>query len=404
MNKALQFIKVRGVWCFAMAVVLSSLFLGPLSFLSSLYQPAILVCLICLCTKLNKANVGWAELLLIMTCGLSIILGDPLPIFNSWMRLGLFCIVLFVTTPIVSSPSIDKFRVRLFNWISLICVFAGAGSFIAYFLGINYMRSYSGAYSTHLGGSFGGLTMQSMLLGPLAALGMLRCVYIAIQKYEQEAKSSYFLYCSAFACFLSVLMASSRGAAGAALIATCYMTYSLLKRKMGKLIKIVLFLSCLSVPLAPVVGYFSSGLVAKQEANMESGGTFNSREYIWEARLEEWKDSPVYGVGFSAQRIITHEATLRTGQVEPGTSYGAVFAMTGTLGGALFLFILGSACVSKKGFSPSMPQVYLVFFVFHMFTEGYVYAGGSPLCFIFWLCIGAACATKRLPQLQNIIA
>ena len=173
---------------------------------------------------------------------------------------------------------------------------------------------------------------------------------------------------------------------------------------MGKLIKILLCLGCLAVPLAPAVEYFSSGLVAKQEANVESGGTFNSREKLWNARLDEFRDSPVYGVGFSAQRIITSEATLLTGKVEPGTSYGAVFAMTGVLGGSIFLYILLQAIFNKRKTSLSLPQAYLVFFAIHMFVEGYVFAGGSPLCFIFWLCIGAACAMKRSPQLQNLIA
>lgn len=404
MNKVRQFIKARGVWAFAMAVILSSMFLGHLSFLSRLYQPALLICLVCLCTRLNKAKIGWAEVLLVLACGISIVLGNPLPIFNSWMRLGLFCIVLLITTPLISSPAIEQFRVRLFNWVSLACVFVGLGSFFAYFLGINCMRSYYGATGISLGGGFGGLTIHSMLLGPLAALGLLRCCALIEENVRHRATSSIYLYFSAFACFASVMMASSRGAAGAALVAVCYLTYAKLRHKMGKILKIVLCLGCLAVPLAPVVGQFSSGLIAKQEANVESGGTFSSREALWNARMKELWDSPIYGVGFAAQRIITAQASLVTGQVEPGSSYGAVFAMTGILGGSIFLFILGRALIRSKKQIISLPQIYLIFFAFHMLIEGYVFAGGSPLCFIFWLCIGATCAIKHNNQLdQHII-
>ena len=389
---------------FIMAVMLSSMFLGPLSFLSWMYQPALIICLLAYCFKLNKANVGWAEVGLIMACCVSIVFGNPLPIFNSWMRLGLFCIVLFITTPLISSPAIEQFRVRLFNWVSLICIFVGVGSFFAYFLGINYMSSYYGPTLVTLGGTFGGLAIHSMLLGPLAALGMLRCVYIVIQRYALGIKSTYYLSAALFACFSSVLMASSRGAAVAAVIASCCLIYSRLRNQMGKIVKIVIFFLCLSVPLAPAVEYFSSGLIAKQEANVESGGTFNSREKLWNARLDDFRDSPVFGVGFSAQRIITTPATLITGQVEPGTSYGAVFAMTGLLGGCVFLFIFVSSLIKNKRQPMSLPQIYLIFFAVHMFVEGYVFAGGNSLCFIFWLCIGVACAMKRSPQLQNLIA
>lgn len=398
-----QFIVARGLYPLIMAVILSSMFLGPLSFLSGGYQPALMICLLVYCTKLNKAKVGWAEVGLIMACCVSIVFGNPPPFFKSWMRLGLFCIVLFITTPLISSPATELFRVRLFNWVSLICVFVGVGSFFAYFLGINYMISYFGPATVALGGGFGGLTIHSMLLGPLAALGMLRCAYIAIQRYACGIKLSYYLYASLFACFASVLMASSRGAAGAALVAVCVLIYEKLRHKMGKLIKIVLCLICLAVPLAPAVEHFSSGLVAKQEGNMKSGGTFNSREALWNARLDEFKESPIYGVGFSAQRIITSEATMRTGVIEPGSSYGAVFAMTGMLGGCVFLFIFVSSLIKKKRQPMSLPQIYLIFFSIHLVIEGYVFAGGSPLCFIFWLCIGAACAMKHNPQLNQLI-
>lgn len=403
MNKVKQFIKARGVWAFAMAVILSSMFLGHLSFLSRMYQPALVVCLLILCTRLNKAKIGWAEALLVLACGISIVLGDPLPIFNPWMRLGLFCIVLFITTPLISSPSIEQFRVRLFNWVSLICVVVGVGSFFAYFLGINCMRSYYGATGISLGGGFGGLTVQSMMLGPLAALGMLRCCALIVENVRQGVTSSKYLHFSAFACFASVLMSSSRGAAGAALVAVSFLVYAKLKHKMGKILKMALCLGCLAVPLAPALGHFSSGLVAKQEANMESGGTFNSREELWNARMEEFLDSPLYGVGFSAQRIITAEVTLLTGQVEPGTSYGAVFAMTGLLGGSVFLIILGGALIKNKKLQTSLPQIYLIFFSIHLIVEGYVFAAGSPLCFIFWLCIGAACSIKHNHQLNQYI-
>ena len=402
-KKVKRIIVARGLCPLIMAVILSTTFLGPLSFLSWIYQPALILCLLIYCTKLNHVKVGRAEVGLIMACCVSIILGNPLPIFNSWMRLGLFCIVLFITTPLISSPATELFRVRLFNWVSLICVFVGVGSFLAYFLGINYMRSYSGVYSTQLSGAFGGLTMHSMLLGPLAALGMLRCVHVVLQRYALGIKSSYYLYAAIFACFASVLMASSRGAAGAALVAVCVLVYEKLRHKVGRLIKIVLCLSCLAVPLAPAVEHFSSGLVAKQEGNMKSGGTFNSREALWNARLDEFKESPLYGVGFSAQRIITSEATMRTGVIEPGTSYGAVFAMTGLLGGCVFLFIFVSSLIKKKRQPMSLPQIYLIFFSIHLVIEGYVFAGGSPLCFIFWLCIGAACAMKHNPQLNQLI-
>ena len=134
---------------------------------------------------------------------------------------------------------------------------------------------------------------------------------------------------------------------------------------------------------------------------MEKGGTLSSRQSLWNERIKEFKSSPIYGVGFSSQKEIRIDIrTLNTGAVEPGTSYGAVFAMTGLLGGIPFLMILASQILKKPSAAFGMlvispAQVCLVFFGMHMMVEGYVFAAGSPLCALLWLSVGAASAWQN---------
>ena len=397
-----QLINSRGKWPLIMAVILSSIFLAPLSFLSRIYQPSLIVCLLAYCSMLRNAKLGWGELFLILACATSIVLGNPPAVFNSWLRLGLFCIVLIVTSPIVSSASINRFRVYLFSWISKICVFVGVGSFFAYFLGVNYMQVYSVGQSITLSGLFGGLTPHSMLLGPISAFGLLRCLFLLFERHKADVMAVYYLYFGAFTCFVAVLFSASRSAAGAALVASCYLIYAKLKHQIGKIFKILLCLLCLSVPLGPMIMDFSSGLLDKQNANIESGSMFSSRESLWNARMNEFLESPFYGVGFAALRIMNDKSTSISGQIEPGTSYGAVLSMTGIFGGIIFFYIIMAAFRRKRGEQISMPQIYLVFFLLHLFVEGYIFAGGSSLCFIFWLCIGSTFAIKQTHELSKL--
>lgn len=143
-------------------------------------------------------------------------------------------------------------------------------------------------------------------------------------------------------------------------------------------------------------------MIAKQQANVNSGGTFSSREKLWHDRKLEFLNSPIYGVGFASQRAISFSSSLKTGLIEPGTSYGAVFAMTGLLGGIPFLCLLfyntfknssNQYCLRPVPVSPAQPI--LIFFLIHLIVEGYVLSAGSPLAAIFWCSLGAASAYRN---------
>ena len=142
------------------------------------------------------------------------------------------------------------------------------------------------------------------------------------------------------ACLCSVLLSASRGAFLSTAAAAGYLFFMFLKDKPRQLLKTVVCLLLVSGAAYPFLGYLASGMISKQEANEKSGGTFSSREILWNDRKREFLDSPVYGVGFASQRIVSYAVSLRTGVIEPGTSYGAIFAMTGLMGGLPFMYIL----------------------------------------------------------------
>jgi hypothetical protein len=86
-----------------------------------------------------------------------------------------------------------------------------------------------------------------------------------------------------------------------------------------------------------------------------------------------------------------------TGTVEPGTSWGAILAMTGAFGLCVFLIlVLRTYIVNYNVFREDVPLVshflnaLLIFFAIHWIAEGYMLAAGSYLFFYAWLLIGVS--------------
>ena len=149
----------------------------------------------------------------------------------------------------------------------------------------------------------------------------------------------------------------------------------------------------------PLYSDFAQGVITKQQANEASGGTFSSRDVKWKNRIAEFEKSPLCGIGFASISLDTEEGgmTNRTGVVEPGSSWLAVLSMTGILGAIpIALLLIGTLfrLLKKIRIQANYNLVILFVLLFvcivHQFFEGYALAGGSYLCFFFWLLLGAA--------------
>lgn len=395
-----KYVSRHGTWAFLFMVAMSTSLLGPLGKFSLLY-PAALMVLPLNIPALKKINTLNAILFfLLAACAVSIVLANPAPIFRPWQRLGYFILLLFTVSPLVSSKQLDVFRIQAFEWCMKLCAFAGIASFFCYFLGINYMSSIINTNASSAG-SFGGITPQSMLLGPVAGIALNWLLYKELKKYFIQNIFSPLTLLMMAACLCSMLLSSSRGAFLSTALTALYVLLMFMKIRISRAPQIVCALLLGLAAASPLITSFAAGLQHKQQANVEAGSTFSSRERLWNDRIKEFQSSPIYGIGFSSQKEIPIDIrTLNTGAVEPGTSYGAIFAMTGILGGIPFLLIL-ACCILKKPaasfgmHSMSPAQVCLVFFGIHMTVEGYAFAAGSPLCALLWLSTGAAAAWQN---------
>lgn len=202
------------------------------------------------------------------------------------------------------------------------------------------------------------------------------------------------------------MISGSRSAFLAAMGATCVALYILVKNK-GRLMKYVIGSAVVTIALSPV--FLSretiGAMMAKHEYQEQVGRT--SRDALWTERMEEFRSSPLIGVGFGAHGVGDKKEVSR---VETGGGWISILAQTGIIGLILALSII------LKAFTPireirkdhSMICIYAVYFFFivHSVVEGYMFQGGWYLCLVFWMVIGLLIENKQygpvIRQLEKV--
>ncbi len=352
----------------------------------------------------DKINTKFLFFIIAMSIGCVVF---PAPeFFQQWLRFPLLVLVLGVTTPLFTSRKAFRIRRRALQYLIFLVSFLSVGSFIGYFFGINYMRFF---YATNpaeynrfdLTGWFGGLTPHSMLLAPCSALAIVFFVYKLMSSRPKRNMKIFLISCIA-ASFISLVLTASRGALVAAAIGVGVVVYLSYKGNVKKLVWRTVGVVALLVALYPLYSGYTEGMELKQTSNLEQGSTFSSRSSKWEHRFDEFLSSPVFGVGVGVVDEKFVEDYSKTGVIEPGSSWLAILSMTGLFGLFMFFYIL--VPVVKDLYRKSkiyggdytlLSGLIAVFFI-HMIVEGYIFSGGSFLCFLFWLIYGVGCGMTEI--------
>lgn len=360
-----------------------------------IYAAMISYALYCLMKPIKRVNINLIVFSVYVPIGL--IITTPDSVFHSWERFILFILLLLCVSPLLVSSKLMANRQKLFKIALFVSTVIGVGSFFARFLGINFMSSNNVVMTQ--AGTFGGLTVHSMLLGPIAGVGTLFMSYCA---YTNKKKIYWLL---AFFCLLAVAFSASRSSLMATLVGLVVMLYKLsgTASKFVSTAVVVILIGALTFPLWEGA---LEGVRAKNEGNINAGSAMSSRDYLWEARWKEFKSSPFFGLGFSAvDRDLANDASFdaETGMVESGSSWLIILSMTGIFGFLLIVPVFIKALYTTYTHTNQYAYLIcgiLVLFYLHMFAEGYIYYGGSLLAFIMWLTVGVANDSKYLKAVQ----
>lgn len=349
------------------------------------YLAAILYAAYCL-----KKSRGFDGLMLalVIYIPIELLIAQPSGIFRPWPRYVFFALLLVNVSPLLQSAVLRQYREDIFKCVMWTCAFLGVGSFFAYFLGINFMKVAAGDYILH-SSLFGGLTTHSMMLGPIAGIGA--CCLTNRAMTRGKATDWIWVFISLF----TVLLSASRSATMAA-IAGVSITIYYKSGTVSKFAKYIVLAILILVSSNPLWEGALDGVLEKNGSTSELN--FDSRAELWDERVEEFASSPLVGVGFCAiDTDASYGLDISSGRVETGSSWLIVLSMLGIIGAFIVVPIVFRAFIlvrrRKDDLKAVLAGVLILFFV-HMAAEGYIFAGGSFLAFMFWLTVGVATDSK----------
>ena len=347
---------------------------------------------------IKRVNV--TMMMLYLVAMLSILLNDVPDFFQAWPRLGTFILLTAVVSPAFYGKKLTAFRLQMFKSVCVLLMLATLISTGLLLTGRGYGRA--GVY-------FQGITVQSMIMGPVAAASS---VFFAYQlQYKSRIWFMKVLYFAGILCGgLCVLQTGSRSAfIGAVVSLVAFMMFRHIKH-IGKFYKHIIIVGSLLLLSTPLWNSFTDKLLKK---NGGEAGALNvdSRQVHWLQRVKEWETSPIIGIGFGTVDAKSEVSTVdrQSGGVETGSSWLCALSMTGILGFTCVLSIfVGGIYRSWKIIKISPPVgaflfALIVFFIFHMMAEGYIYAGGSFLSAQLWLLFGIIYGLSQYPHLINVL-
>lgn len=325
----------------------------------------------------------WSWVLVLFAFALGVILAEePVSAGLHWVGLAFLMIAV---GPVIMNPRVIEVRAA------------------AWRLAVNGLTTLTGAfviwYALHLpnlGGQvyFTAFMNQSMLLGPIAGMGVLIAAARALHG------RSWRWGVLAVLGLVPLLASGSRLAALATCAAGCFF---LIRRKPVLGIGGALLVSLAVVSFLRNGGDTDAGDSVKFTNALAKKGTENSRAELWQSRIDEFKSSPLVGIGIAmgSGNGAGKDDSGRI-RVEPGSSYLAILSMTGGLGFITFFAAIGMLLFQFVGASlPPLKKDILsvvgIYLAVHGVAEGWILGFGHPFCFLFWLWLGSVGDAGRQP-------
>lgn len=340
-------------------------------------------------TVRKTTSINGLELMFLLSLVLCTLLSSPDSVFHSWERLLLFAILVVFSTSLLQSDYNRNLRRKSLLTVIYVSILISVVSFFCYYLNINlFENSASGDYFADYNdfiGHFSGVARHSMILGPLAGMSV---IYLVARSLN-EKKVQYIVLL--LLCVGALLFAASRGAILATLFGV--FVYCLKSKYKGKRKSAILAVVAM-VLLFPIYQPYINAVLNKHEHHGDMG-IYDTRTIKFEARIDEFSKSPVYGVGFCAIDPNGKDAYNRlTGSIEPGSSWLAVLSMCGMIGFIFVLSIMFKAFYQANRRKDYILVALLVFFFIHMLVEGYIFSAGNAFSFTFWLTVGCCLDLK----------
>lgn len=377
-----------------LAILLALSSLAGFMHIGGVYFPVLVIFSLIMIAKTGK---NWRPGLkyvgvFLFVCLLSLVINDPPSFFRPWSRFVVYALVILVVSPLFVSLHSGKLRYKFLLYLLDSVVLLSIGSFIAYFFGINLFIHYGRKMEITDIGHFSGIMNHSIALGHFAGLS---AVYLLVRTLSNNGVKQVLFAIGSICCYGACLFSASRNGIISCLIASVVVFVGFYRKKLFSGFLVLLLVVSVAASTYTVWGWAMELVVEKNELNVELGeNVYYSREKKFDARIAEFKKSPIIGIGYYAIDPDLDKVEFSTGQIEPGSSWLAIASMTGILGFIAFFIIcfmsIKKAWKSQNIVASSLLSSLLCFYFIHMISEGYIIAPRSIYGVFFWLIVSSA--------------
>ena len=335
---------------------------------------------------LRGVKIEWRMLLVVIAAGISVLMSDADLKYDAPARFMTWILLISAVGPLFYNSVLIRFRDRLFEVTLYVFMIIGTISFFYWLVGLPNLGR----------GHFTGITVHSMLLAPIASLGGIFAFYRFL--YAGTWRLRYIYFSLLIFNGMDVFLAASRSAFVGFIFGLLILIF-FNKFKYRK----ILLLAFTLFAIGGAVGMndtdtdtYVSGNDNEGINKMTSRGLENTRENLWQDRIAEFKAHPIFGVGFASQddKLTASESGTSKGNVEPGSTYLMILSMTGLVGAFTIILFLSKPLLSRRFWkritsSENYKLASFAFFSIHFLGEGYLFASGSLMAFVFWTLVGA---------------
>lgn len=349
---------------------------------SIFYGWFVIIAMISLIRNSASRKINLTMLLFLIVCFISIVLNEINPFFTPWQRFFGFLIFIMAVGPFFEDNKSLDLRAKMFKYSKVLIITVTLISFLGFSTGSSMFFNRSG---------FTGITNQSMVLGPIAGFSTIITLNAFFTSQKKQKRLFYLVII--IISFLVCLLAASRGALVSLLASTLFLIFITFKNNKKKLFKIAFIIITLFLATSSLWISYAELLLLKNEARVESGDILSGRENMWIDRIEDFKYSPLYGVGFSSMKFTNNSSMHNNGTFEPGSSWLFLLSTLGILGFSVFIFLFFKPIIYLINTKCNINNNYflicsiVVFFSAHLIIEGYIISTGGFLSFFLWLSI-----------------
>ncbi len=298
-------------------------------------------------------------------------------------------LIVAVVGPLFSNEI--RLKLQVLNWTRKLLLVCAVGSLLLNFAGIRLAGR----------GMFFGLMGHTMILAPVCALAAID-LFCTLKRQRSRWHMIFLAICC-----MTCIGAGSRGAVAGL---TCGILTHVAHRKEGIFVLALAGAALIGVSYVQVqqdTAIVQQDLGGGLYSELANKGTNDTRGELWGYRISEFRSSPVLGVGFQQQKLYRDDSNRAF--IEPGSSYLAVLSMTGTVGVVGFVALIATLISSLFSSQSAVPEKYrdllrgwTAFFAVHFVIEGYIFACGSLLCFLFWLTAGCSISLHHMGRQKQL--